>query len=340
MTTGRHGFWQMAKGHPVRSGRWAVLAGAVAALAVACGGQAGAPVRYLSIATGGTGGVYYPYGGGLAKILSESLPGVQVTAEVTAASVDNLKLLRDGRVDMAFTLADTLADALAGRGPFEGAPVPARAVAVLYTNYTHLVTRAESGFHAVADLKGRVVSTGAPGSGTEVIALRILEAAGLDPARDIRRHRLGANESADALKDGKVDAFFWSGGVPSPAVQDLAHTPGVRLRLLPQVEVIPALQRVYGRDLYAEVEIPASAYRGIDTPVRVVGVANVLVVHERLEADLVSAIVRALFERRGELAAVHPEARKLSLDTATRGSPAPFHPGAERYYREHGVWSR
>jgi TRAP transporter TAXI family solute receptor len=312
----------------------------VALGAAACGGQAGGPVRYLSIATGGTGGVYYPYGGGLAKILSESVPGVQATAEVTAASVDNLKLLRDGRADLAFTLADTLADAAAGRGAFAGAPVAARAVAVLYTNYTHLVTREGSGIARVTDLRGRVVSIGAPGSGTEVIARRILEAAGLDADRDLRPHRLGASESADALKDGKVDAFFWSGGVPSPAIQDLAHTPGVRLRLVGQAELVPELQRRYGPDLYTVIAIPASAYPGVAEAVPVVGVANVLVASERLEADLVYAITRVLFERQADLAAIHPEAKKLTLETAAAGSPVPWHPGAERYYRERGVWRR
>src|SRR5688572_14069630 len=113
---------------------------------------AGREVRYLSIATGGTGGVYYPYGGGIAKILNENLPDVRASAEVTAASVDNLKLIRDGKADLAFTLADTLADAVAGRGAFDGRAVPAASLAVLYSNYTHLVTLASSPVRGVADL--------------------------------------------------------------------------------------------------------------------------------------------------------------------------------------------
>ena len=170
---------------------------AVAAVAAACGGAPGS--QFLSIATGGTGGVYYPYGGGIAKVLNESLPNVRATAEVTAASVDNLKLIRDGRADIAFTLADTLADAVAGRGAFDGRPVPAASLAVLYSNYTQIVTLASSGIARIADMKGRAVSTGSPGSGTEVIALRVLRAAGLDPDRDLRRQGLGVSESADAL---------------------------------------------------------------------------------------------------------------------------------------------
>jgi TRAP transporter TAXI family solute receptor len=290
-------------------------------------------VRFFSIATGGTGGVYYPYGGGIAKVLNESLPAVRASAEVTAASVDNLKLIRDGKADIAFTLADTLADAVAGRGPFAGAPVPVAAIAVLYSNYTHLVTLASGGIAGIADLKGKVVSTGSPGSGTEVIALRILRATGLNPDRDVRRQGLGATESADALKDGKIDAFFWSGGLPTAAIQDLAHSPGVSIRLLATADLVPALRLEHG-DRYFPLEIPANGYPGVRTAVPVVGVANVLVVNRAMDEQLAYDITRVLFEKQAELAAIHPEARKLSLATATAGSPAAFHPGALRFYRE------
>jgi len=304
---------------------------------VAGGCNAGMPSsRFISIATGGTGGVYYPYGGGLAKVLNESLPGIRATAEVTSASVDNLKLIRDGKADIAFTLADTLADAVAGRGPFAGAPVPAASIAVLYSNYTQIVTRTASGITRVADLKGKVVSTGSPGSGTEVIAFRVLRAAGLDPDRDVRRQGLGASESADALKDGKVDAFFWSGGLPTAALQDLSHTSGISIRLLPSGDLVTALRQQHG-ELYFPLEIPAGAYRGLTAAIPVVGVANVLVVNRSMDEPLAYDITRLLFEKRGDLAAIHPEARNLSLQTATKGSPAEFHPGAVRFYREKNV---
>lgn len=301
-----------------------------------CAGDAPSS-RFLSVATGGTGGVYYPYGGGIARILSENLPGVRASAEVTAASVDNLKLIRDGRADVAFTLADTLADAVEGRGPFQGRPVPAAALAVLYSNYTHLVTRASSTIGSVADLRGRVVSTGSPGSGTEVIAFRVLRAAGLDPDRDLRYQGLGVSESAEALKDGKVDAFFWSGGLPTGAVQDLAHTSGVTIRLISTASLLPELQRPHG-DLYFPLEIPAGVYPGVTTAVPVVGVANVLVVNRAMPDDLAFDITRLLFEKQPELAAIHPEARNLTLQSAVAGSPASFHPGAVRFYQDQGAW--
>jgi TRAP transporter TAXI family solute receptor len=308
----------------------------VAVCTPGCGKGGAPPSRFISIATGGTGGVYYPYGGGIAKVLNESLPGIRATAEVTAASVDNLKLIRDNKADVAFTLADTLADAVAGRGAFAGAPVPAASLAVLYSNYTQIVTLAASGISSVADLRGKVVSTGSPGSGTEVIAFRMLKAAGVDPDRDLRRQGLGVSESADALKDGKIDAFFWSGGLPSAALQDLSHTPGIAIQLLPSGDLVAALQRDYG-DLYFRLEIPAAAYPGIGAAVPVVGVANVLVVNQSMPDDLADGITRVLFEKQAELAAIHPEARNLSLKTAVTGSPTPFHPGALRFYREKGI---
>jgi len=299
-----------------------------------CGDDSNA--QFLSIATGGTGGVYYPYGGGLAKVLNENLPGIRATAEVTSASVDNLKFIRAGKADVAFALADTVADAAAGRGAFEGAPVPALSLAVLYSNYTHVVTLAQKGLTSIADLRGRTISTGSPGSGTEVIAFRVLKAAGLDPETDVTRQGLGASESAGALKDGKIDAFFWSGGLPTAAIQDLAHSQGISIRLLPTADLVPALRAEHG-DLYFPLEVPAGAYRGVVAPVGVVGVANVLVVNQSMPEQLAYDITRVLFEKQAELAAIHPEARNLSLESAVQGSPVALHPGAQRYYRERAI---
>lgn len=310
------------------------VAAACLTLSIACGGSGGQRSQFLSIATGGTGGVYYPYGGGIAKVLNESIPGVRATAEVTAASVDNLKLIRDGKADIAFTLADTLADAAAAKGPFAGRdPVPAASIAVLYSNYTQLVALASSNITSVAGLKGKIVSTGSPGSGTEVIAFRVLRAAGLDPDKDLTRQGLGVAESADALKDGKIDAFFWSGGLPTPSVQDLSHTSGITIRMIPTADLVPALKQEFG-DLYSPLDIPAGTYPGVTTPVPVVGVANVLVVNRSMPDDLAYQITKAIFEHQQELAAIHPEARNLSARTAQTGSPARFHPGAMRYYAE------
>jgi TRAP transporter TAXI family solute receptor len=312
---------------------------ALAALAAGCNPNDLADrggTKRLSIATGGTGGVYYPYGGGIAKVVTSYIPGVEATAEATAGSVDNLKFIGGEKSDVAFTLADTLDDAVKGQNLFkEFGPVPARALAVLYANYLHLVTQADSPIDSVAALKGRVVSTGAAGSGTELIALRVLEASGVSPSA-VTRQALNVAPSADALRDNKVDAFFWSGGLPTAAVLDLSHTPNLRIRLIPSDEVIPVLQKTYGEKLYFRATIPAATY-GMTSDVPVVGVANLLVVNESMPEDLAYQITRMLFEKQAELAAIHPEARSLSLTTATEGSPAPFHPGAIRFYREKGI---
>jgi uncharacterized protein len=298
----------------------------------------GAKLR-ISVATGGTGGVYYPYGGGIAKVISESIPNTEATAEVTSASVDNLKFIASGTTDLALVLTDTLKDAYEGEGTFEQfGKVPARSLAVLYTNYTHAVTVADKGINRIADLRGKAVSTGSPGSGTETIAFRVLEAADIRPNADIQKQGLGAAPSVDALRDGKIDAFFWSGGVPTGAILDLANTPGRTLHLLPQSDILPALQQKYGASLYYEVPIPKEAYPGLEADVPVVGVANALVVDERMSEQLAYDITKLLFDKKAELVAIHAEAKNLNLETATVGSPVPFHPGAIRYYQEQGVW--
>src|SRR5687767_10876934 len=265
-------------------------------------------IMRMSIASGNTGGVFYPYGGGLAKVLSESLPRVEVTAEVTAASVDNLKLIQLGKVDIAFTLADTLADAVNGRGPFEKAgPVRAQTLAVLYPNYTHLVTVEGNGIDRISDLRGKVVSTGSAGSGTEVIAFRVLRAAGLDPDRDIRRQALSVNASVEAIKDDKIHAFFWSGGLPTASVLDLASTSGVTAKILANDEVIPALNSTWGPSLYRRIVMRKGSYPGQDADIPVVGVENALVVDAAMDEELAYQVTRTLFDRKADLAAIHPE---------------------------------
>ena len=309
-------------------------------LTVSCGPAGpGAPSKQrLSIATGGTGGVFYPYGGGIARVLSEHLPNVEATAEVTAASVDNLKFLKQGTSDIAFTMADMAQDGLQGREAFaDFGAVPVRALAVLYPSYTHLVTLGSSSIRTVADLRGKVVSTGPPGAGSAVLAARILKAAGLDPARDIREHGLAVAQAVDALKDGKLDAFFWNGGIPTAAIVDLVNTPGVTARILPLDDVLPALQRAYGSSLYYRTVIPKGMY-GVPEDVPVVALENVLVVSETMPESLAYDITRVLFEQQPTLASIHPQGKDLSLGTALTGAGAPFHPGAIRYYRERGVW--
>lgn len=305
-------------------------------LILALGPAAAAPTIRLSIATGGTGGVYFPLGGGLARLISRNIPNVEATAEVTSASVDNMRLIGAKRADLAFTLADTAYDAVNGLESFRGNPVPAVTLTPLYNNFNHLVTVEGTGINTIADLKGKRVSVGSPGSGTEVTALRLLQAAGIDPDRDIRKDRLGVAPSVDALRDKKIDAFFWSGGLPTSAVLDLAATPGIRIKLIPLDSVLPALQAKYGK-LYFRSTILKEIYPGMTANVATVGVANLLVVHKDFNAELAYQITKLIFEKRAELAQVHQEAANITLTGAAERSPLPFHPGAARYFRERGV---
>jgi TRAP transporter TAXI family solute receptor len=330
VNTGGHSFRRMSLGLLCCAAVWA---------AGACGSTEGGKQR-LSIATGGTGGVFYPYGGGIAKIITDHVPNVEATAEVTAASVDNLKFLRDRKADLAFTTGDMLADAVNGTGPFDGTKLELRTLAVLYVNYTHVVTLASSPIRSLADLKGKVVSTGSPGSGGEVTAFRLLEASGLNPATDIQKQGLGVAQAADALKDGKIDAFFWSGGLPTSAILDLAHTPGLTIRMLANDTVLPALQKSYGPSLYFLRNVPMATYPGLESDVPVISVTIVLAVDASMPEPLAHDLTKTLFEHQKELAAIHPEAGNLSLQTAVEGSPAPFHEGSIRYYTSQNVWPR
>ena len=290
----------------------------------------------ISIATGGTGGVYYPLGGGMAALISKHIPSTEATAEVTTASVDNVKLLHGNRVGLAFSLPDTAWDGFSGviKGLPERASI--RALMALYSNYMHIVAADGSGIKSVADLKGKRVSTGSPGSGVEVKGLRVLEAYGLTP-KDLRsQERLGAAESAGALKDRKIDAFFWDGGLPTGAVLDLAATPGIKIQLIPHGDAIPKMVAKYG-PLYFTSNIPKAMYKGIDEDTPVAAATNLLIANEKLDENLAYQITKLLLEHTADLVAVHRAASEMSLKNAVIGSPIPFHPGALRYYKEKGI---
>jgi TRAP transporter TAXI family solute receptor len=308
---------------------------AVAAVALAFAGSAQAQQK-ISIGTGGTGGVYYPLGGGLANILSKELPNTQATAEVTGGSVDNLKLLGAKQSEIGFTMVDAGLDALKGQDKFKD-KIDLRTLAVLYPNRMHVVTIEGTGINKMSDLKGKRVSTGSPGSATEVMAFRVIEAAGLDKDKDMTRERLGAAESVNAIKDKKIDAFFWVGGIPTAAVTDLAATPGVKMKMIDHAEVVDAMNKKYG-PLYSKATIAQTAYPGMDKPAQIADVWNVLVVRADMDEKLAYAIVKTMFDKQADLIAVHKEAASLKLDTQTNANtPIPFHPGAVKYYVEKGV---
>ena len=296
-----------------------------------------AQARQLSIATGGTGGVYYPLGGGLANILGKELPNTTATAEVTGGSVANLQLIGAGKADIAFSQVDAAWDAVNGLDKFKSGKLPIQALGVLYPNHMHVVTVDGTGVTKVEDLKGRRVSTGSPGSATEVFAFRVLEAAGLDKDKDVKRERLGAAESVNAIKDRKIDAFFWVGGLPTAAVTDLAATPGTKIKLVDHAVFVGKMNDKYG-PLYTATTIPKSIYTGMDADNANIAVWNILAVNASMPADLAHDITRVLFEKREDLARVHAEGKSIALELqSSKRAGIPWHPGALKYFGEKGV---
>jgi TRAP transporter TAXI family solute receptor len=292
--------------------------------------------KTLNIVTGGTGGVYIVYGAGLADMLNKKLK-VAASPQATTASVDNMKLIRDGKADLAFVLADTAYDAVNGKGSFATeAKADAKSLAVLYNNFTHIVVKDDSAIKTIADLKGKRVSMGSAGSGTEIIANRTLEAYGLDPAKDIQRERLSVADSATGLKDNKIDAFFWSGGLPTAALTDLAST--TKIRVLEQADGIKKMAEKYG-PFYFNATIPKGTY-GLAADVTVSGVANLLVVNSKFDAAFAQAILRTMFDSVTELGTIHAEGKNLKLETAVAGSPLDYHQGAIDFYTSKGVWKK
>ena len=290
----------------------------------------------LSIAAGSTGGVYYPMSKGMAHIISKYIPYAEATAEVTTASVDNCFLVGKEKADLALVRADTGWDAYQGLARFKE-KILLRSLAVLYPNNMQVVTVEGKGIEKVTDLKGKRVSTGAPGSGTEIMASRVLEAYGLDPDKDVKRDRWLPTESAGAIKDGKMDAFFWVGGLPTAAITDLATTPGLKIRLIGHEDAIPKMREKYG-PLYVRGVIPARTYPEQDTDVSIAVVWNLLVCNETMKENVAYDLVKTLFDKKQELVSAHRDARYLTLEPqATGGSPIPFHSGAIRYYTERGL---
>jgi TRAP transporter TAXI family solute receptor len=291
----------------------------------------------IAIATGGTGGVYYPLGGGMANVLTKYVPGYAATARVTGGSVDNLKLIGSQQSELALTMVDAALDALKGEDKFKGNAVEVRTLMVLYPNRMHVVTVEGRGIEKMADLKGKRISTGSPGSATEVMAFRVIEAAGLDKDKDMKRERLGVAESVNAIKDKKIDAFFWVGGIPTAAVTDLAATPGVKLKLIDHSEVVAKMNAKYG-DLYATGNIPKGSYPSYDKDNAIAEVWNIVVTGDKMSNDEAYQIVKTLVEKKADLVAVHKEAESFSLENQKQSkSPIPFHPGALKYFQEKGV---
>ncbi|MFI7521396.1 TAXI family TRAP transporter solute-binding subunit [Micromonospora globbae] len=284
-----------------------------------CRDTPGEPVT-IRIATGSPTAVYHAFGESLAAILNRELPGVRASVVVTAASAENVRLVASGEAELGFTQADIL--------PTDPGPDPrVAAIARVYDDQLHLVASGGGPVRTVADLRGRRVSVGAAGSGTEITANRLLDVAGLG-GDGVQRARLNLDESVAALRSGRIDAFFFSGGLPVRAIADLAS--GSPTRVLDLGDLIEPLRERYG-EVYVSRDIPRSVY-GVD-PVTTVADPNFLVVRADLPEPLVRNVTRLLMERRSELAAAHPAAGRMSPRSAINTSPLPLHPGAVAWYR-------
>ncbi|MFI9644213.1 TAXI family TRAP transporter solute-binding subunit [Micromonospora sp. NPDC051925] len=285
----------------------------------ACQDSPDEPVR-IRIATGSPTAVYHAFGQSLATVLNRELPGVRASVVVTAASAENVRLVGSGAAELGFTQADVL-----DTSPTN--PPKVLAVARVYDDLLHLVTAAGGPVRELADLRGRRVSVGASGSGTEVTSTRLLEVARLGGER-VHQEHLGLDASVTALRAGRIDAFFFSGGLPVRGVEELADATSIRLVDLG--EWTEPLRRNY-REVYVSRDIPRSVYEV--EPVTTVANPNYLIVRADLPKSLVREVTRLLMERREELAAAHPAAGRMSPRSAIATTPLPLHPGAADWYR-------
>ncbi|MBQ1075079.1 TAXI family TRAP transporter solute-binding subunit [Micromonospora sp. C31] len=315
----RTGF-RRVRPHPVRPPALLVLLLLVTSPGLAACQDAPDPPVRIRIATGSPTAVYHAFGQSLATVLNRELPGVQASVVVTAASAENVRLVGAGEAELGFTQADVLPAAPA-------AHPSVAAVARVYDDLLHLVTTAGGPVRTLADLRGRRVSVGAPGSGTEITAIRLLEVARLGGGR-VRQERLGLDDSVAALRAGTIDAFFFSGGLPVRAVEQL--TDGSATRIVDLGEWTGPL-RESNPEVYVSRDIPRSVY-GTD-PVTTVANPNFLIVRADLPTRLIREVTRLLMERRQELAAAHPAAGRMSPRSAIATAPLPLHPGAADWYR-------
>jgi TRAP transporter TAXI family solute receptor len=285
----------------------------------------------IFLATGNTTGVYYQLGGGYADIISRHLPGYEARAEPTRASGDNIPRVVSGDMEIGFSSADTAADASAGRGAFQDRPQPVQALARIYSDYIQVVVRVDAEIATMADLAGKTVSTGSPSSGTDVIATRLLTAAGLDPERGIQRERLSLPDTVRRMRAGTVDAFFFSGGLPTPGIADLISSEAGKYAFLPIASLVGALTSAHG-PVYTSGVLPGDAY-GTRRDVQTITVPNLLLVSPEMPEKLAYDLTRLLFAHQTELATVHPEGRNFDKQTAANTDPISLHPGAARFYR-------
>ncbi len=288
---------------------------------------------FITVATGGTSGVYYPIGGAISNLLESNL-NVDTSVQATGASVENINLLATNRAELAITMADAVLQAYEGSGAFEGeAPKEElRGLTALYPNFVQIVTTANSGINSVEDLRGKRVGVGAPNSGVELNARLVFEAYGMS-YDDINEDYLSYSEAVDQIKNGMIDAAFVTSGIPNATVIDLSTTHPAKI-----VPIDGAAMDYLAKNypFFSANIIPAGTYDN-DEDIPTASITNVLLVNNSLSEDVVYEITKTIFENLGAIHASHNAATNISLDSVSVGMPVPFHPGAEKYFKEVGA---
>lgn len=289
--------------------------------------------KLISLGTGGTGGVYYPYGGGLAEIWTKYAPGVKAVAEVTGASVENVRLAHRGETLIGEVMNDVAYQAYYGEGRFKGKPQKILGIFQMYPHHYHVVALKGSGIKTIYDLKGKRVSVGAPGSGTEFKTNLIFKVLRIS-YKDFKVHRLSFTENANALKDGTIDVGIWDVAAPTSSVMDLATHRDIVLISFSD-EDIKKIIKAY--PFYSPFVMPPGIYKGVDYPVKNPSVWNTVLCNADLSEDLVYKLAKAAFEHKDYLIKIHPFAKFTTPENALAHSAIPLHPGAIKYYRELGL---
>ena len=286
------------------------------------------------LATGGTGGTYYPFGGAIANIWNTKIENMNVTAQATGASAENLRLINKGEAEYAIVQNDVMDYAYNGTDLFAGEKLAnIMTIGTLYPEVVQIAVSKDSGIKSVADFKGKRISVGDAGSGVEFNAKQIMEGYGLT-FDDIKKSNLSFKESAEGIQNGTLDGCFVTAGVPNAALQELAFTAG--LTLVPvDGDAAKKICEKYG--YYTQTTIPGGTYKGTDDDTPALAIKATLAVSSKLDEQTVYQMTKALFENLDELATAHAKGKEVSAKAAVTGVSVPFHPGAKKYFKEIGL---
>jgi uncharacterized protein len=312
--------------------KMASIAGGAIALTGVPDAFALSPKR-ITIATAGIGSVYFALGGAIARTLTH-YTGLETVAEITSGRKDNCDLVGSKRSDLGLIAIDMAYDAFRGAGMFEGKPVPIRVLTALYPSYTHIVTLKNKQITSVKDLAGRPVAIGITSSATYNTARHLIEAAGIGADNDIKAIAMASSESPRSLKNGKIDAYISTGGIPDASVAGLFSTPGLAAALVSHGDLVPTINAKYGPVYYRSL-IPRTTYPGMKEDISVCAFQNIMICHRDMDNHSAYNILKIIFEHLEEISPIHSNA-KLSLETGASLTALPYHSGAQKFFAERG----